>query len=90
MDSTLNRTEAWSLFTLFAASVGVIANLFHGDGEPLIASLAFTGLAFASTYSLIRWLGATFINANLIGRDMSKAKKVEMYVSSSIGRSPIH
>ena len=78
MDSTLNRTEAWSLLTLSAASVGVIANTFHGHGEPLIASLAFSGLAFTSTYSLIRWLGETFMKANLKGRDMSKIKRVEM------------
>ena len=78
MESALNHREAWSLLTLVVISLGIIANTFHGDGEPLIASLAFSGLAFAGSYSLIRWLGTTFIKANLKGRDMSKLKKVEM------------
>jgi len=65
---------------LSAACIGIIANTFHGDGEPLIASLAFSGIAFAFTFSLIRWLGEIFIKANLKGMDMSKIKKVEMYV----------
>ena len=80
MESSLTRTETWSLLALSACSLGVAANTFEGDGEPLIASLAFSGLAFASTYSLIRWLGRTFINANLKGKDMSKVRKPEMYV----------
>ena len=79
MTSTLTRVEAWSLLTLSAACVGIIVNTFQGDGEPLIASLAFSGIAFAFAFSLIRWLGDTFMKANLKGRDMSKLKKVEMY-----------
>lgn len=80
MDPTLSRVEVWSLLAVSVASVGVIASTFHGEGEPLIASLAFSGIAFVFTYSLIRWLGQTFIDANIKGRDMSKLKKVEMYV----------
>ncbi|KAF2236959.1 hypothetical protein EV356DRAFT_521955 [Viridothelium virens] len=72
MSSSLSRTETLSLFSLFAACVGIIANTFHGDGEPLIASIAFSGIAFASTYALIRWLGDVFIRAGLKGKDMSK------------------
>lgn len=79
MNSALSRVEAWSLLTLSAACVGIIVNTFQGDGEPLIASLAFSGIAFSFTFSLIRWLGDTFMKANLKGRDMSKLKKVEMY-----------
>lgn len=67
-----------------AACFGIIANSFHGDGEPLIVSLAFSGIAFALTFSLIRWLGETFMKANLKGKDMSKIKKVEMYVAEKI------
>ena len=78
MYSSLSRTEAWLLSTLFASSIGILANTLHGDGEPFIACLAFSGLAYSSTYSLIRWLGETFMKANLKGRDMSKVKKVEM------------
>ncbi len=80
MATTLSGAEAWSLLSLSAACVGIIINTFHGDGEPLIASLAFSGLAFALTFSLIRWLGDVFMKANLKGRDMSKPKRVEMYV----------
>lgn len=78
MTTSLSRPEAWGLLTLSAACVGVITSTFQGDGEPLIASLAFSGLAFALTFSLIRWLGEVFMKANLKGRDMSKLKKIEM------------
>lgn len=78
MSSSLSWTEASSLFTLFIACAGVIANTFQGDGEPLVASLAFSGLAFVAAYSLVRWLGGTFLKAGLKGRDMSKKQKVEM------------
>ena len=78
MSTSLSRAEALSLFTLSTACLGVIANTFHGDGEPLVASLAFSGIAFASTYCMIRWLGNVFMKAGLKGADMSKSKKVEM------------
>ena len=79
MATNLSSAESWSLLTLSAACVGIIINTFNGDGEPLIASLAFSGIAFALAYSLIRWLGDVFLKANLKGRDMSKTKNVEMY-----------
>lgn len=78
MSTTLSRAEALSLFTISTACLGVIANTFHGDGEPIIASLAFSGIAFASTYCMIRWLGDVFMKAGLSGKDMSKLKKVQM------------
>ena len=87
MQSSLSKNEAWCLLALTVCCIGVAANTFEGDGAPLVASLAFSGLAFACTYSLIRWLGRTFINANLKGKDMSKVRKPEMYVEGSI-RSP--
>ncbi|CAF9930281.1 MAG: tunicamycin resistance protein [Heterodermia speciosa] len=74
----LSSTEAFSLSALSLACVGVVANTFQGDGEPVIASLAFSGLAFASSYSMIRWLGPVFMNAGLKGRDMSKLKRTEI------------
>ena len=79
MSRSLSWTEASSLFTLFTACAGVIANTFQGDGEPLVASLAFSGIAFAAAYSLVRWLGDIFLKAGLKGRDMSKKQKLEMY-----------
>ncbi|KAK2759490.1 tunicamycin resistance protein [Arachnomyces sp. PD_36] len=78
MNATLSRTETWSLLTLVLACVGIIINTFQGDGEPLIASLAFSGIAFAATFSLIRWLGPVFMKAGLKGTDMSKARKAEI------------
>lgn len=77
--SLLTSTEALSLSALSIACFAVIANTFQGDGEPLIASLSFSGIAFASTYSMIRWLSPVFMRAGLKGRDMSKLKKVDMY-----------
>lgn len=76
--SELSFTETLSLLSLFLACCGIIANTFQGDGEPLIASLAFSGIAFAATYSMIRWLGPTFMKAGLKGKDMSKVHKKEI------------
>ncbi|MCJ1478235.1 tunicamycin resistance protein [Lambiella insularis] len=60
------------------ACIAIVANTFHGDGEPLVASLAFSGIAFASAYSLIRWLGPAFMAAGLKGKDMSKIRRIEI------------
>ena len=78
MSTALSNAEALTLFAVSAACLGIIANTFHGDGEPLVASLAFSGIAFASTYCMIRWLGDVFMKAGLKGKDMSKSRKVEM------------
>ncbi|TKA70719.1 hypothetical protein B0A49_04363 [Cryomyces minteri] len=78
MSAVLSRTETLSLLSLSGACVGILANTFHGDGEPLFASLAFSGIAFAFSYSLIRWLGDAFMRAGLKGRDMSKKHQVEI------------
>ncbi|KAK3338323.1 hypothetical protein B0H65DRAFT_512177 [Neurospora tetraspora] len=67
-----------SLLALSAACVAVLANTFQGDGYPLIASLALSGLAFSATFSMIRWLGPTFMKAGLKGVDMSKHQKKEL------------
>ncbi|ODH51501.1 hypothetical protein GX48_02369 [Paracoccidioides brasiliensis] len=78
MKDALTRNETWSLLALVVACLGVLANTFQGDGEPLVASLALSGIAFAATYSLIRWLGGVFIKAGLKGKDMSKLRQVEI------------
>jgi len=78
LPSTLSRPESLTLLTLTTASIGVLANVFQGDGNPVAASVAFSLIAFASTYSLVRWLGPTFIAAGLKGRDMSKTKMTEI------------
>ncbi|KAF7876907.1 uncharacterized protein EAF02_008127 [Botrytis sinoallii] len=56
----------------------LLKTLSRENGEPLIASLAFSGLAFSATYSMIRWLGPTFMKAGLKGKDMSKRDKKEI------------
>jgi hypothetical protein len=78
VSSDLSFSETLTLVSVFLASVGIIANTFHGDGEPLIASLAFSGIAFSATYAMIRWLGPTFMKAGLKGKDMSKVNKKEI------------
>ncbi|CCC08221.1 unnamed protein product [Sordaria macrospora k-hell] len=70
--------ESLSLIALSAACVAVLANTFQGDGYPLIASFALSGLAFSATFSMIRWLGPTFMKAGLKGVDMSKHHKKEL------------
>ncbi|KND87849.1 UDP-N-acetylglucosamine--dolichyl-phosphate N-acetylglucosaminephosphotransferase [Tolypocladium ophioglossoides CBS 100239] len=75
---SLSRSETLSLLTLSGASVAIIANTFRGDGEPLVASLALSILAFCLCYAMIRWLGPTFIKAGFRGRDLSKANRVEI------------
>jgi hypothetical protein len=81
MTPALTRTEAWSLLVLFGVCAGIVANTLQGDGNPLSASIAFSGAAFAVSFCLIRWLGDTFMKAGLKGKDMSKARKVEMSVT---------
>lgn len=81
--SALSRAETLSLLSLTAACSGVLANTLQGEGEPLIASLSFSGIAFAFSYCLIRWLGNTFMKAGLKGRDMAKTRTTEMLVFSN-------
>ncbi|TLD26782.1 hypothetical protein PspLS_04796 [Pyricularia sp. CBS 133598] len=74
----LSTTETFSLLSLSAACVAILANTFQGDGEPLVASLALSGIAFAASFSMIRWLGPTFIKAGIKGADLSKAQRREI------------
>lgn len=78
MKATLSRTESWTLSTLSATCLAITANTFQGDGEPLIASLAFSGLAFSATYAMVRWAGPAFLKAGRKGRDMSKTNAKEI------------
>ena len=77
--SSLTRNETWSLLTLVAACVAVVLNTFQGDGEPLVASLALSGVAFAASFSMIRWLESVFMQAGLKGKDMGNLRRPEMY-----------
>jgi UDP-N-acetylglucosamine--dolichyl-phosphate N-acetylglucosaminephosphotransferase len=81
MTASLSKLETWALLGLVFASFAIIFNALQVDGAPLTVSLAFSAIAFSGTYSLIRWLGPTFIKAGLKGKDMSKPTKKEMYCS---------
>lgn len=77
--NTLSRTELLSHLAICLAALTVLFNTFTGsDGEPLIASLALSFLAFSLCYSMIRWLGPNFVRAGLKGRDLSKAHRPEI------------
>ncbi|KAF2475842.1 N-acetylglucosaminephosphotransferas-like protein [Lindgomyces ingoldianus] len=78
MATALGRTEAYSLLSLSLACFGILANTLQGEGEPLIASIAFSGLAFAFCYALIRWLGQAFMRRGFKGRDLCKLKQTEI------------
>jgi UDP-N-acetylglucosamine--dolichyl-phosphate N-acetylglucosaminephosphotransferase len=78
MSTALSSTETYSLSALSLACVGILANTLQGEGEPLIASLAFSGVAFASSYALIRWLGNAFMKRGFKGKDLCKLKQTEM------------
>lgn len=73
-NSNIRITTPWYffLFSLVGACCGLIYTVFTGEGEPLVASLGFSGIAFAATYCLICWLGDEFKRVGLKGRDRSK------------------
>ena len=73
----LSNTETLSLCAISFASFAVLARAVQ-EGEPLISSLALSGVAFSITYSLVRWLGGVFMAAGLKGKDMSKPRKVDI------------
>ncbi|KAL1992114.1 hypothetical protein VTN49DRAFT_4146 [Thermomyces lanuginosus] len=74
----LSLSETACLLALVGVSVGITANSLRDDGRPLTVSFAFSLLGFAASYSLIRWLGPTFMKAGLKGRDMAKVNKPEI------------
>ena len=73
----LSNTETLSLAAITFASGTILWNAVR-EGEPLISSVAMSGLAFTSAFCLIRWLGNVFMKAGLKGKDMSKPKKLEI------------
>lgn len=77
--SSLSLRETLTTLSIALLCVTLLLKtLSRTNGEPLIASLAFSGIAFSSTYSMIRWLGPTFMRAGLKGRDLSKRDRKEI------------
>ncbi|OJJ58496.1 hypothetical protein ASPSYDRAFT_152257 [Aspergillus sydowii CBS 593.65] len=70
--NSLSHRETWSLLVLAGACLGVLVNTFEGEGAPLVPAIAFSGIAFSVTFSMVRWLGPVFIRAGLSGKDMAK------------------
>lgn len=78
--TTLSSNEGHLLLTISGICISALVQTLRGDGAPLAISIAFSGLAYATTYALIRWLGPAFMRIGLKGKDMSKVKKIEMCV----------
>lgn len=74
----LIATEVYSLGVLSAVCFGILFNAFKSNGEPLYASLAIGGLAFAFSYALVQWTGDVFLRRGYKGRDVSKKNQPEM------------
>lgn len=74
----LTSTEGYSLSVLSIACIAVLVNAWRSDGEPLFASLAISGVAFAFSYALIPWTGDVFIRRGYKGKDFSKRNPTEL------------
>jgi hypothetical protein len=72
--TSLTTNESWFLHSICAVCVTLLIQTLQGDGAPLTISLGFSGLAFATTYALIRWLGASFM----------RVRKLEMCVQNTL------
>jgi UDP-N-acetylglucosamine--dolichyl-phosphate N-acetylglucosaminephosphotransferase len=74
----IRPAETLGLSALSLACIAVLVDTWRSDGEPLYASLAISGLAFAFSYAVILWTGDVFLKRGYKGRDMSKKNPVEM------------
>lgn len=74
----LTSTEVYSLSILSVGCLAVLLNAWKSDGEPLFASLAISGLAFAFAYATILWTGDVFMKRGYHGKDMSKKNPIEL------------
>ena len=57
----IRPTETLTLSAISLACITVLVNTWRSDGEPLYASLAISGLAFAFSYAVILWTGDVFL-----------------------------
>ncbi|KAM3085189.1 tunicamycin resistance protein [Clarireedia jacksonii] len=68
----LSTLETLNLLSITLLCLALLLSTVRNNGEPLFASLSFTGISFCATYSMIRWLGPVFMRAGLKGKDLSK------------------
>lgn len=80
----LTNTEIYTLSVLSVGCLAILYNAWKSDGEPLFASLAISGLAFAFSYATILWTGDVFIKRGYKGKDLSKKTPIEMYAWFSL------
>lgn len=73
----LSRTESGSLALLSAVCIGLLARAFNSGGEPIVASIALTGFAFAASYALIVQTGPN-LQKVFKGTDLSKRVRKEI------------
>ncbi|GIZ43192.1 hypothetical protein CKM354_000643000 [Cercospora kikuchii] len=71
----LSGTEKTGLGGLSFLCLTILISSWRKDGEPLYASLAISGLAYAFTYCTIRWTGDVFLANGFGGEDKSKKHK---------------
>lgn len=71
----LSGTEKTGLGGLSFLCLTILISSWRNDGEPLYASLAISGLAYAFTYCTIRWTGDVFLANGFGGEDKSKKHK---------------
>ncbi|KAF3919181.1 Phospho-N-acetylmuramoyl-pentapeptide-transferase [Arthrobotrys entomopaga] len=74
----ISTKEYLALFTLMSGCTAIIIAAFRSHGEPIVASLGFSGFAFAATYCLIPWLGDAFKRVGFKGKDMAKTHRPEI------------
>lgn len=79
LPSTLTLTETLAHLGLSAAALSLLVRTLTSDpGQPLVASLALSMLAFSLAYAMIRWLAPSFVSHGFKGRDLCKPGRPEI------------
>lgn len=73
----LSGKESSSLLLLAALCIGLLSHAFNGGGQPIVASLALSGMAFAATYAMIVKSGPS-LQKVFHGADMAKRVRKEI------------
>lgn len=82
---TLSHTETVTHLAISAAALSVLFKTLTADpGQPLVASISLSALAFSLAYAMIRWLAPTFMAKGFRGRDLCKAGRPEIPESMGV------